>query len=142
MPIAHVHEATVTSAVKVDFSLLEAFTEAVRVLTGDPVLEILFFFLCEGACCLYGDASVELAVSAFKIPISGTELFGDTVIAVEVLCNIAFVSGVILHQGLTDIVFVTSCKRGIFLITILIDITVAISAMNLNGQRTVVLGCN
>lgn len=48
----------------------------------------------------------------------------------------------LLHQGLTDIVFVTSCKRGIFLISILIDITVAISAMNLNCQRTVVLGCN
>ena len=52
----------------------------------------------------------------------------------EVFCHIAFVAGVILHQGFTDIVFVTSCKLGIFLISILIDIAVAISAVYLNGQ--------
>jgi len=37
---------------------------------------------------------------------------------------------------------VTSCKRGIFLISVLIDITVAISAVYLNSQRTIVFGCN
>ena len=48
----------------------------------------------------------------------------------------------ILHQGLTDIVFVSSCKRGIFLVSVLIDIAVAISAVYLNAQRTVVFGCD
>ena len=72
IPKAHVHEATVTCAIKVDFLLFEALAETVRVLSGDPVLEILFLILCEGACGQNGDASVELAVSSFKIPFGRT----------------------------------------------------------------------
>ena len=71
-PKAHVHENTTMPTLEVDFSLLESLAKAVRVLSGDPLLEILFLVLCEWTCCLNGDASVEFAVSTLEAPFGRT----------------------------------------------------------------------
>ena len=63
-------------------------------------------------------------------------------IAVEVFCHVYFIAGVILQHLLTNQIFVPSCELCIFLVAVLIDIAVAISAVYLNSQRTVVFGCD
>ena len=68
-PKAHVHERSTVTTLEVDLSLLESLAKTVGVLSGDPLLEILFLVLCEWSCGLYGDASVELSVSSLKAPL-------------------------------------------------------------------------
>ena len=55
IPEADVHISAAITAVEMDLLLFESFAESVRVLSRDPILEILFFFQSEVTCGLNGD---------------------------------------------------------------------------------------